>query len=60
MTETKIELSDGHNINYVTSGSGDRVVLLMPGALGTARSDFLPQLQGDRMDLSLNPYFTKL
>lgn len=39
-------LSDGTNINYVTSGTGSHVTLLMPGALGTARTDFTPQLEG--------------
>ena len=48
MTEAKVSLSDGHNIKYVETGDGDRTVLLMPGALGTGKSDFLPQLQGER------------
>ena len=38
-------LPDGTEINFCTSGSGSRVVLLLPGALGTGRTDFTPQLE---------------
>lgn len=38
-------LDDGTKINYCTSGDGGHVVLLLPGALGTGRSDFTPQLE---------------
>ena len=30
----------------MTTGNGGHVVLLLPGALGTGRSDFTPQLEG--------------
>ena len=33
-------------IHYVREGSGDQPLLLLPGALGSATSDFLPQLEG--------------
>ena len=39
-------LNDGTKINYCTSGNGNHPVLLLPGALGTGRSDFTPQLEG--------------
>jgi len=39
-------LDDGTKINYCTTGSGGHVLLLLPGALGTGKSDFTPQLQG--------------
>ena len=37
--------SDGQVINYVTSGSGSHVALLMSGALGVI-GDLAPQLEG--------------
>ncbi|XP_046917312.2 serine hydrolase BPHL [Dermatophagoides farinae] len=37
---------DGHKIHYESAGQGEHVLLLMPGALGTGRNDFLPQLTG--------------
>ncbi|XP_011192815.2 valacyclovir hydrolase [Zeugodacus cucurbitae] len=43
--ETKVKLSDGITINYVQTGKGDESVLLMPGALGTAWTDFKPQIE---------------
>ena len=47
ISEDRIQtLDDGTKINYCTTGSGGHVVLLLPGALGTARSDFTPQLEG--------------
>jgi valacyclovir hydrolase len=49
-------LDNGLSINYCTSGSGDHPVLLLPGALGTGRTDFTPQLEGTdaiRRDLTL-------
>lgn len=39
-------LDDGTRISYCTSGNGGHVVLLMPGALGSGRTDFTPQLEG--------------
>uniref|UniRef100_W8BC12 Valacyclovir hydrolase n=1 Tax=Ceratitis capitata TaxID=7213 RepID=W8BC12_CERCA len=44
-TETKTQLSNGIAINYVQSGKGDKSVLLMPGALGSAWTDFKPQIE---------------
>jgi len=38
-------LDDGTKINYCTAGNGGHAVLLLPGALGTGRSDFTPQLE---------------
>uniref|UniRef100_A0A0K8W8L2 Valacyclovir hydrolase n=1 Tax=Bactrocera latifrons TaxID=174628 RepID=A0A0K8W8L2_BACLA len=43
--ETKVKLNDGVTINYVQTGKGDKNVLLMPGALGTAWTDFKPQIE---------------
>uniref|UniRef100_A0A1L8DBN7 AB hydrolase-1 domain-containing protein n=1 Tax=Nyssomyia neivai TaxID=330878 RepID=A0A1L8DBN7_9DIPT len=42
-TETKIKIDDV-NINYVKAGSGQKAVILMPGALGSAKTDFAPQV----------------
>ncbi|CAG2162657.1 unnamed protein product [Oppiella nova] len=36
----------GHNIHYERVGTGKRTVLLLPGALGSTRTDFTPQLEG--------------
>uniref|UniRef100_A0A1B0CAM4 AB hydrolase-1 domain-containing protein n=1 Tax=Lutzomyia longipalpis TaxID=7200 RepID=A0A1B0CAM4_LUTLO len=44
-TESKIKVEDV-NINYVRVGSGQKAVLLMPGALGSAKTDFVPQIEG--------------
>lgn len=33
------------NINYISSGNGDETILLMPGALGSAWTDFKPQIE---------------
>lgn len=33
-----------YNVNYVKAGNGDNAILLMPGALGTAWTDFKPQI----------------
>ncbi len=46
--EGKLSLPGGLNLSYVQTGNGDRPVLLMPGALGTAKTDFMPQLQGKK------------
>lgn len=43
-TDHTVTLGQGQPIGYVETGSGDRTVLLLPGALGTARSDFSQQL----------------
>ncbi len=50
--EGKLTLPGGFNISYVQTGNGDRPVLLMPGALGTAKTDFMPQLQGEKNPVS--------
>ncbi|XP_067618520.1 valacyclovir hydrolase [Eurosta solidaginis] len=44
-TERKVEVRGGIALNYVQSGSGDKTVLLMPGALGSAWTDFKPQIE---------------
>ena len=50
-------LNDGTKINYCTSGNGNHPVLLLPGALGTGRSDFTPQLEGVNTDMSIDMLF---
>lgn len=56
--ERKIKLSVGaesFNINYVSAGSGEKGLILLPGALGSAETDFQPQI----MDLpTLLPNYT--
>lgn len=46
--ERQIKLSDNHsntyNINYLRFGNGKNAVVLIPGALGTAATDFQPQM----------------
>jgi len=37
---------EGRSIHVVRRGNGPKAVLLMPGALGTATTDMLPQLEG--------------
>lgn len=44
ITEQKINVN-GMKINYVSSGIGDETILLMPGALGSAWTDFKPQIE---------------
>ncbi|XP_034256082.1 valacyclovir hydrolase [Thrips palmi] len=39
------EKLDGFNISYVRTGSGPNAVLCLPGALGSALTDFRPQLE---------------
>lgn len=34
-----------YNINYVRSGHGQNAMILLPGALGSASSDFKPQIE---------------
>lgn len=47
--ENKIKLKDSnnneYNINYVRRGDGRNAMILMPGALGTALTDFGPQIE---------------
>ena len=38
-------LRDGTKIKYVVEGTGSHTTLLLPGALGTARTDFTPQIE---------------
>lgn len=45
ITERKVKIPSGHEINVVQSGNGDKSVLLMPGALGGSWSDFKPQIE---------------
>lgn len=45
ITERKVRIPSGHEINFVKSGNGDKSVLLMPGALGGSWSDFKPQIE---------------
>lgn len=37
---------NGVQIHHEVAGQGNRVVLCMPGALGSTQSDFAPQLHG--------------
>jgi valacyclovir hydrolase len=37
---------DGRNIHVVRVGGGPHPLLLLPGALGSATTDFAPQLAG--------------
>lgn len=43
--EKKLRIPSGHEINVVQTGNGDKSVILMPGALGGAWSDFKPQIE---------------
>lgn len=46
--ESQIQLNCNkrlYNINYVRSGHGDEAVILLPGALGSAVTDFMPQIE---------------
>lgn len=46
--ETQIQLNcnkNTYNINYVRSGHGKEALLLLPGALGSAFTDFKPQIE---------------
>lgn len=48
LSEHKIQVGEC-NINYVQLGNSrksDRAIILLPGALGSAQSDFKPQLEG--------------
>ncbi|CAG2174205.1 unnamed protein product [Oppiella nova] len=46
MTSGKVDIN-GWPVWYEKFGSGPDVLLLIPGAIGTGRSDFMPQLEGD-------------
>lgn len=43
-SEQKLNVK-GVNLNYVQSGGGSKSVLLLPGALGSAWTDFRPQIE---------------
>lgn len=46
--EAQIQLNcnkNMYNVNYVRSGHGDKAVMLLPGALGSAVTDFQPQIE---------------
>ena len=43
ITSHEVELNSG-KIFYETAGNGPHNLLLLPGALGSTRTDFLPQL----------------
>lgn len=46
--EKQIQLNcnkNSYNINYVRNGQGEKALLLLPGALGSAFSDFKPQIE---------------
>jgi len=45
MTSNSVQVGEA-KIHYVRAGDGPEPVLLMPGALGSALSDFTPQLEG--------------
>lgn len=44
-TERKVQVPDTGDLHIVESGSGSRSLLLMPGALGSAWTDFKPQIE---------------
>merc|ERR1712137_150821 len=46
MREGTVKLKDDTVLHYTVAGESDAVVLCIPGALGTARTDFGPQLDG--------------
>ncbi|CAL4201711.1 unnamed protein product, partial [Meganyctiphanes norvegica] len=53
ISQAKVQLNNV-NINYEIFGSGKKVAICLPGALGTHKSDFGPQLQslaGDEVTL---------
>eukprot|EP01029_Cantina_marsupialis_P021273 TRINITY_DN5072_c0_g1_i1.p1 TRINITY_DN5072_c0_g1~~TRINITY_DN5072_c0_g1_i1.p1 ORF type:complete len:299 (+),score=77.01 TRINITY_DN5072_c0_g1_i1:51-947(+) len=37
---------NGVDLHYTKAGEGDDVLLLMPGAMGCAETDFMPQIEG--------------
>ncbi|XP_043265011.1 valacyclovir hydrolase-like [Colletes gigas] len=43
--EQKVNV-DGVNINYLRVGTGEHVVLLLPGAMGSIWTNFKPQIEG--------------
>lgn len=47
--EFQIQIDDDskltHTINYIQKGNGSNAVILLPGALGSALTDFLPQIE---------------
>ncbi|XP_055595152.1 valacyclovir hydrolase-like [Uranotaenia lowii] len=43
--EKQVKLDNSTSIHYVEAGLGEKGLLLLPGALGTAWSDFKPQIE---------------
>lgn len=46
--EKQIQLNcnkSSYNVNYVRSGQGKKALILLPGALGSAITDFKPQIE---------------
>ena len=52
-TTSAKERVNGVDLHYEVAGEGSRVVLCMPGALGTTQSDFGPQLKGLSKDFTV-------
>ena len=46
-------LVNGVNLFYEKTGSSEHVVLCIPGAMGSTRSDFGPQLEGLQKDFTV-------
>ena len=47
MDEDRFQSLNGDcRINYCSTGHGENAVLFLPGALGSGKTDFLPQLEG--------------
>lgn len=44
-TERKVQIQGTGDLHIVECGSGSRSLLLMPGALGSAWTDFRPQIE---------------
>lgn len=44
-TSSSVKIESDGLVNYEKRGSGSRVVLCIPGALGSALTDFIPQLE---------------
>lgn len=57
--EGKVTLNDGSSVKYVKTGRGTKTLLLLPGALGTAKSDFGPQLEGFIINFSSHMKISK-
>ncbi len=61
LLEEKVTLpSSGQTIHYNISGSGGHPVLLLPGALGTAKTDFPPQIDPEEGLVAAAPNVLKV